>query len=174
MSSGTAQVITHDSPIGRLTVAASDAGLTRVSTRPVRATPGTPGPPAVSRLLDQGRRELDEYFAGQRHEFDVPVDLGRVEPHRRAILEHLTDQLGYGRTTSYGAIAAALGLGVDGPREVGAAMARNPVWIVVPCHRVLGAGGKLTGYAGGLSAKRWLLDLESRDQSPSWTWRRVR
>jgi methylated-DNA-[protein]-cysteine S-methyltransferase len=166
MSSGTVQLITHDSPVGRLTMAASDVGLTRVSTRPARATSGMPGSPAASRLLDQARRELDEYFAGERQAFDVPVDLSRVEPHSRAILSHLTSQVGYGRTTTYGAIAATLALGSDGPREVGAAMARNPVWIVLPCHRVLGAGGKLTGYAGGLAVKRWLLDLESRGQFP--------
>lgn len=93
----------------------------------------------------------------------MPVDLSRIdEPHRR-ILDALAE-LPYGQTTTYGALAARLGLVEDGPRQVGAAMARNPVLIIVPCHRVLGAGNTLNGYAGGLAVKQALLDLESRDQ----------
>lgn len=166
MTSNT-HTVTHHSPIGRLTLAASDSGLTRVSFRAVRATADrqTPLSLAATRLLDLARRELDEYFTGDRRGFSVPVDLGRVEPGHRVILDQLTVDVGYGQTTTYGAMATALGLTEDGPRQVGAAMARNPVAIVVPCHRMLGAGGKLTGYAGGLVAKRWLLDLESRDRA---------
>jgi len=161
-------VISHDTPIGKLTLAASAQGLTRA--RLHRAAP-LPKPeaesidPSVRRWLDQARRELDEYFAGRRHEFSVPVDLSRVELHHRRVLDYLAD-VGYGRTSTYGALATALGLTEDGPRRVGAAMARNPVLIVVPCHRILGAGGKLTGYAGGPGAKRWLLDLEGREHTP--------
>ena len=158
-------MIMHDTPIGRLTLAASDQGLTRATPRPPRTPshPGTPSSPAGRRWLDLARGELDEYFAGTRREFDVPVDLSRMEPPARRILDHLAAQVGYGRTTTYGTIATALGLTEDGPRTVGAAMARNPVLIIVGCHRVLGAGGRLTGYAGGLPAKRRLLDLESQD-----------
>jgi methylated-DNA-[protein]-cysteine S-methyltransferase len=161
-------LVTHDTPIGRLTLAASDQGLTRATPRRPGTPPhpGTPSSPAERRWLDQARRELDEYFAGARREFDVPVDLRRVDRPARRILEYLAAQVGYGRTTTYGAIAAALGLTEDGPRTVGAAMARNPVMIIVGCHRVLGADGRLTGYAGGLPAKRRLLDLESQDLRP--------
>jgi methylated-DNA-[protein]-cysteine S-methyltransferase len=157
-------VLAHDTPIARLTLAASDRGLTRVSFRGVRpvAVTDTAGP-AARAWLDLTRRELDDYFAGRLRQFSVPVDLHRVDDARRRILDALAD-VGYGETTTYGALAARLGLVDDGPRQVGAAMARNPVLIVVPCHRVLGAGDKLTGYAGGLAVKQALLDLERRGQ----------
>jgi methylated-DNA-[protein]-cysteine S-methyltransferase len=147
----------YDSPLGPLTVTASDAGLTNISLRAGRRPPDTRD---GHHWLDQARRELDEYFAGTRTQFTVPVDLRRVDPELRMILAAL-DTVGYGETTTYGAIAAALGLVDDGPRTVGVAMARNPVLIRVPCHRVVGKNGSLTGYAGGLDAKRRLLDLES-------------
>lgn len=152
---------TYESPHGRLTLAAGERGLTRVTFRPVRgADPDAVPTPAARSWLDLARRELDAYFAGALHRFTVPVDLDRVgAPHRR-VLEALA-AVGYGRTTTYGALAARLGLVDDGPRQVGAAMARNPVLIVLPCHRVLGAGGALTGYAGGLPVKRALLDHEA-------------
>ena len=140
--------LAHDTPVGRLTLAASDRGLTRVSYRGVR------GPAS---------RELDDYFAGRLQGFSVPVDLRRVDDVRRRILDALAD-VGYGETTTYGALAARVGLVDDGPRQVGVAMARNPVAIVLPCHRVVGAGGALTGYGGGLPAKQALLDLEARDR----------
>lgn len=166
---------THDTPIGRFTLTASDAGLTRARFGPPRtpaptaASPATASPtaasPAAARWLDLARRELDDYVTGRLRAFRVPVDLARVgAPHRR-VLDALTG-VGYGQTTTYGALAAALGLTDDGPRQVGAALARNPVLVVVPCHRVLGAGGRLVGYAGGLAAKRWLLDLEAHDRAP--------
>ena len=153
---------TVDTPHGPLTLVASDHGLTRVTFRAVRsAVPAAT--PAANAWLDLAHRELDAYFAGELRLFSVPVDLSRVDdPHRR-ILDALTE-LPYGQTTTYGALATRLGLVEDGPRQVGAAMARNPVLIVVPCHRVLGAGDTLTGYAGGLAVKQALLDLERRDQ----------
>jgi methylated-DNA-[protein]-cysteine S-methyltransferase len=155
-------VLAHDTPVGRLTLAASDRGLTHVSYRGVRSATGAAGP-AARAWLDLARRELDDYFAGRLRQFTVPVDLQRVDDARRRILDGLAD-VGYGETTTYGTLAAAVGLVDDGPRQVGVAMARNPVAIVVPCHRVLGAGGSLTGYGGGLAAKRILLDLEGRDR----------
>jgi methylated-DNA-[protein]-cysteine S-methyltransferase len=160
----TTAVLAHDTPVGRLTLAASDRGLTRVSYRGVRpvAESDTAGP-AARGWLDLARRELDEYFAGRLRQFNVPVDLHRVDSARRRILDALAE-VGYGETTTYGALAARLGLVDDGPRQVGVAMARNPVAIVVPCHRVVGAGGALTGYGGGLPAKQTLLDLEGRDR----------
>jgi methylated-DNA-[protein]-cysteine S-methyltransferase len=153
---------TLDTPHGLLTLLASDRGLTRVTFRPVRSVK-TAATAAAHAWLDLAHRELDAYFEGELRQFSAPIDLRRVEdPHRR-ILDALAD-IPYGHTTSYGALATSLGLVEDGPRQVGAAMARNPVLIIVACHRVLGAGGTLTGYAGGLAVKRALLDLERRDQ----------
>ena len=152
---------TFASPLGRLTLAASAAGLTRCTLRPVAGAPQVDPDPAAGSWLDQAHRELAGYFAGEVEEFTVPVDLSRVAAPQRRILEALSD-VGYGHRTTYGELARTLGLVDDGARAVGGAMARNPVWIIVPCHRVLGAGGKLTGYAGGLPAKQWLLDLEAR------------
>ena len=167
----TTTVLAHDTPVGRLTLAASERGLTRVSYRGVRpvsetATAADTVGPAARAWLDLARRELAEYFGGRLRQFGVPVDLRRVDDARRRILDALAD-VGYGATTTYGALAARLGLVDDGPRQVGVAMARNPVAIVVPCHRVVGAGGALTGYGGGLPANQTLLDLEGRDRPGS-------
>ena len=155
--------VVHDTPVGRLTLAASDRGLTRVSYRGVPGNGADAAGPTARAWLDLARRELDDYFAGRLRTFTVPVDLRRVDDARRRILDGLAD-VGFGETTTYGALAARLGLVDDGPRQVGVAMARNPVAIVVPCHRVVGAGGNLTGYGGGLPAKLTLLDLEGRDR----------
>ncbi|HEY2206016.1 MAG TPA: methylated-DNA--[protein]-cysteine S-methyltransferase [Pseudonocardia sp.] len=161
---------THDTPLGTLSLAASAAGLTRCSFRPALARPERPTDPAEAAIVDQARRELDDYLAGRLREFTVPVDLSNVDPERRRILAGLTE-VGYGGTTSYGALATALGMvGYEGARAVGAAMAANPVLIVVPCHRVLGASGKLTGYAGGLEVKRRLLELELHDRAEPSLW----
>jgi methylated-DNA-[protein]-cysteine S-methyltransferase len=161
----TTSALVHDTPLGPLALTASERGLTRISYGGVRHVPAADDPvgPTVRAVLDLVRRELDEYFAGLLRQFSVPVDLRRVDVARRHILDGLAD-VGYGETTTYGELAARLGLVDDGPRRVGVAMARNPVAIVVPCHRVLGAGGALTGYGGGLAAKQALLDLEARDR----------
>lgn len=155
--------ILHETPFGTLALAASPAGLTRL--RFGADTVSTTADPRSWAVLELARRELDEYTAGRLRRFTVPVDLGRVRGEHRSILETLAAEVGHGATTTYGALAARLGLTDDGPRRVGAAMARNPVLIVVPCHRVVGAGGRLVGYAGGTAAKRALLDLESRDRA---------
>lgn len=159
---------TLQTPLGALTLDASEHGLTRCTFRPARGRADLDAAPtslAAQGWLEQARHQLDAYFAGRLREFTVPVDLARVDQPRREILAGLRE-VRYGQTVTYGALAEALGLVEDGPRRVGAAMAANPMLIVVPCHRVIGAGGKLTGYAGGLAAKRWLLDLESRDRAP--------
>ena len=161
----TAQIV-HETPFGPMSLTASPTGLTRLrvgSRTPPEIEPATD--PRVVAVLDLARHELDEYLAGRRRRFTVPADLGRVGGEHRRILEALTEQVGHGETTTYGALAARLALEHDGPRRVGAAMARNPVLVVVPCHRVLGADGRLVGYAGGITVKQALLDLESRDRA---------
>ncbi len=153
-------ITTIATPVGPLTLMASTAGLTRCTFRSVAAGPGEPDPAATA-WLELARHEMEAYFAGELHEFTVALDLSRVgQPHRR-ILDALS-RVPYGTTTTYGRLADQLGLVADGARQVGGAMARNPILVVVPCHRVLGAGGRLTGYAGGLPTKQRLLDLEAR------------
>jgi methylated-DNA-[protein]-cysteine S-methyltransferase len=157
-------MIVHPTPFGPLSLAASNEGLTRVTFRPSRRPSASPSPSAAT-WLELARHELDAYFAGALRTFTVPVDLSRVDTAHRIVLQALT-AVGFGETVTYGGLASAAGLVEDGPRKVGGAMARNPVLIVVPCHRVLGVGGKLTGYSGGLAVKRRLLDLEARDLVP--------
>ncbi|MBW0105119.1 methylated-DNA--[protein]-cysteine S-methyltransferase [Pseudonocardia sp. KRD291] len=166
----TAQIL-HETGFGTLALTASSAGLTAIrfdtgpGTGPSTARSTAGADPWAAAVLDLARRELDDYAAGHLRRFTVPVDLGRVRGEHRTILDTLAGEVGYGATTTYGALAARLGLIADGPRRVGAAMARNPVLVVVPCHRVVGADGRLVGYAGGVAAKRALLDLESRDRA---------
>lgn len=149
--------VAHETPIGPVHLAASDRGLTRCG---FTAEPDVdPGDPAV---LDHARRELDAYFAGTLRRFTVPVDLAGHPAFDRRVLAGL-DAIGHGETVGYGELAAAVGLEPGDARRVGGAMARNPVAIVVPCHRVVGADGSLTGYAGGLAVKRALLDHEAAD-----------
>ena len=103
--------------------------------------------------------QLGEYFAGERRAFDLPL---RAEgtPFEQAVWEKLRE-IPYGQTTSYGELALSLGLTGHGARAVGRANGRNPIAVIVPCHRVIGADGSLTGFGGGLERKRLLLDLES-------------
>ena len=116
--------------------------------------------------LDAARRQLDEYLAGQRRGFDLPLDLALASAFQSTVLRTLAARVGYGRRVSYGALAGW----VDRPRAaraVGAALRANPLCVVLPCHRVVGASGALTGYAGGLAAKTYLLDLESGSPATS-------
>jgi methylated-DNA-[protein]-cysteine S-methyltransferase len=115
------------------------------------------GPRVLRSPLDDVRRELDEYFEGTRHEFDLPLDL-RVAPFHADVLAELA-RVPYGRTETYGSLAAKVGR-PRAARAVGTVMNRNPIPIVLPCHRVVGASGALVGYAGGLDRKRTLLELE--------------
>jgi methylated-DNA-[protein]-cysteine S-methyltransferase len=154
-----------DSPVGELLVAATERGVCRISFDP------EPEPELEwlaraygSRVLrtaapvDQVRRELDEYFHGKRRDFDLPVDLGAVPSFQRLVLEEL-QRVPYGATNTYGGLAARIGK-PRAARAVGGALNRNPVPIVVPCHRIVGATGSLVGYAGGLARKERLLALE--------------
>ena len=149
-----------DSPVGPLFVAATDRGLVRVSFTPEGADERLAQELGVRVLqvpLDDVRRELDEYFVGRRTAFDLPLDL-RVSPFNEQVLRELA-HVPYGRTTTYGALAAQVGR-PRAARAVGTVMNRNPLPIVLPCHRVVGANGALVGYAGGLERKEQLLSLE--------------
>jgi methylated-DNA-[protein]-cysteine S-methyltransferase len=122
--------------------------------RPDRATFGS----CRTVGFDAVRDQVGDYLAGDRQEFDVPLATSGDEYQER--VWSLVRQIPYGETVTYGDLAGHLGGGTT-PQEVGAAVGRNPVCLLVPCHRVVGAGGKLTGYAGGLARKRLLLDLEA-------------
>jgi methylated-DNA-[protein]-cysteine S-methyltransferase len=147
-------------PVGELFVAATDRGLCRISYTVEgqdEAVARIFGARVLRSPLDRVRRELDEYFAGSRRIFDLPLDL-RVPPFHEAVLAELA-RVPYGRTDTYGHLASLVGR-PRAARAVGTVMNRNPIPIVLPCHRILGANGSLTGYGGGLDAKRRLLELE--------------
>ncbi len=116
--------------------------------------------PASDPLAQQLERELTEWFAGERRDFDIPIALHGT-PFQRSVWEALCE-IPYGAVRSYGGLAKSLGK-PEAVRAVGAANGRNPVSIIVPCHRVIGANGSLTGYAGGLERKRFLLALEKSE-----------
>ena len=160
--------VTYDfasTPIGTLLVAASERGLCRITFDPepdreleqlarslgarVLRVPGQ---------LDDVRRQLDEYFGGRRTSFQLAVDVSRVGPFQQEVLRELS-RVPYGRTTTYGTLARRAGRPAAA-RAVGTVMNRNPIPIVLPCHRVIGSTGKLVGYGGGLERKEALLRLE--------------
>ena len=149
-----------DSPIGDLLVAATVRGLARIYFDPEGQEDELAriyGVRVLRSPLDDVRRELDEYFDGSRTSFDLPLDL-RVAPFHAEVLRELA-LVPYGRTSTYGTLAAKVGR-PRAARAVGTVMHRNPIPIVLPCHRIVGANGSLTGYAGGLDVKRRLLELE--------------
>lgn len=144
-------------PIGPLRLIAGERGIRRVEFRP-RASSGAAraGSPAAARHLRQATRELEEYFAGRRKGFTVALDLPPGE-RRRAWLA--LEEIPYGCTTTYGELARRLGR-PGAARAIGRACATNPLPVLLPCHRVVGADGSLTGFGGGLVTKRRLLELE--------------
>ena len=149
-----------ESPVGDLFLAATDRGLARTSYRLAgmeETLARTFGSRVLRSPLDEVRRELDEYFAGERKVFDLPLDL-RVATFPAGVLAELA-RVPYGQTETYGALAAKAGR-PRAARAVGTVMNRNPIPIVLPCHRIVGANGSLTGYAGGLDVKLQLLQLE--------------
>jgi methylated-DNA-[protein]-cysteine S-methyltransferase len=157
--------VLDDTPVGSLLVGVSDRGLCRVHFDPVPeeeleqlARQFGPRVLRSPRALDTVRRELDEYFTGKRHAFDLALDLRAAPEFHQRVLAELA-RVEYGTTTTYGALAAQVGA-PKAARAVGTVMNRNPVPIVLPCHRVVGASGSLTGYGGGLERKEWLLRLE--------------
>lgn len=156
----------YESPLGALLLISDGEHLTGLyfageKGRPViepswRHAPQLP-------VLDQARREIAEYFLAGRRTFDVALAPAGTAFERR--VWEAIGRIPYGATTSYQALAASIGH-PRAARAVGAATGRNPIAIIIPCHRVLGAGGTLTGYAGGLERKRALLELESGARSP--------
>ena len=152
-----------DTPFGRMAVAATSRGLTRVllpneaAALQASGVAAEPDRAAVA-LAARAEREILEYLAGRRRKFTVPVDLSAAPPFHAKVLRALA-RVSYGRTVTYGELAARVGR-PRGARAVGQAMARNPVPLVVPCHRVVASGGGLGGYGGGRALKRRLLDLE--------------
>jgi len=149
-----------DSPVGPLTLVATDGVLSGLYMTDQRHRPAQESfGPADAGPFGEVVEQLEEYFARRRTVFDLPLDL-RGTPFQRAVWSALLT-VPYGRTVSYGELAAALGRPAAA-RAVGAANGRNPVGIIVPCHRVVGSTGGLTGYGGGVDRKRQLLDFEAQ------------
>jgi methylated-DNA-[protein]-cysteine S-methyltransferase len=157
---------TIDSPFGTWVAAATDSGLVRLALSPYRtediledlATRLSPRVLERPSKLDPVRRELDEYFAGRRFSFDLAVDWSLVSGFNERVLR-ATARIPYGSVTSYGTVAHDAG-SPRAARAAGNALHNNPVPIVIPCHRVIGAGGNLVGYGGGLPMKEALLRME--------------
>jgi methylated-DNA-[protein]-cysteine S-methyltransferase len=154
-----------ESPVGELLVASSDRGLAAIWFDPDPATDlerlarlGGPRVLRSPRSVRDARHELDEYFAGRRRSFDLSLDLRALPPFTVQVLEQLA-RVPYGETTTYGELAGRVGR-PRAARAVGTVMNRNRIPIVLPCHRVVGSSGHLTGYAGGLERKIALLELE--------------
>jgi methylated-DNA-[protein]-cysteine S-methyltransferase len=143
-----------DSPIGDLTLAVDDIGLCRLhfgsTDRPVGADP----------LLTETAEQLKAYFAGELQEFTVPLSVRGGSDFERAVWAQL-GRIPYGEMQTYGDVAKIVG-DAGAARAVGVACNRNPIAIVLPCHRVVGAGGKMVGFGGGIPTKRHLLELEAR------------
>lgn len=151
-------------PIGTLAIVASARGIVRAQflDDPAQAMPSTPAAPTDPRAmkhLADATRQLSAYFQGTRTHFSLALDAQGTDFQQRVWAELV--RIPYASTTTYGALAKRLG-DVNATRAVGLANGKNPIAIIVPCHRVIGADGTLTGYAGGLERKQWLLDHERR------------
>ena len=163
-ASGHRMHVVIDSPIGPLTLIAQDGRLAGVHMEVTRYEPdaaalGAAVPSESEPVLDAAAGQLGAYFSGELTSFDLPLTLGGTE-FQRAVWAGLR-AIGYGETISYSELARRIGQ-PSATRAVGLANGRNPVAIVVPCHRVIGADGSLTGYGGGMERKRFLLGLEQR------------
>ena len=150
------------SPVGKLKLVATSKALVAVlweQERPDRVKLDTMNLDPQQPILIEAERQLSEYFAGKRIQFDLPLQPDGTE-FQKKVWQALRD-IPFGKTRSYLAVARAVG-SPDASRAVGAANGKNPLSIVVPCHRVIGSNGSLTGYGGGLPRKKWLLDHEAR------------
>ena len=153
---------TIDSPVGKLKLVASDKGLVAVlweNDKPNRVRLGAMMEDQRHLILLDTERQLEQYFAGERKTFSVALDM-RGTSFQKNVWEALL-AIPFGETRSYGQLAKQLG-NSRAMRAVGAANGRNPISIIVPCHRVIGSSGKLIGFAGGLETKGWLLSLEEQ------------
>ena len=148
---------TVESPVGELLLTSDGTSLTRLLFAPFEVDPAWSEEPCD--VLDLAAAQLKEYFAGDRTSFDLPLEPAGT-PFQRSVWLALRD-IPYAETINYGQLATRVG-NRNASRAVGLANGRNPISIVVPCHRVIGANGSLTGYGGGLDRKRLLLDLERR------------
>jgi methylated-DNA-[protein]-cysteine S-methyltransferase len=151
-----------DSPLNELTLVADDDALTGVYfrhhwRRPTETTFGPRIDADADTLLDEAQRQLTDYLAGDRRDFDLPTRLRGDDAQKR--VWGLLTSIPFGETVTYGELAVSLADGTTA-QEVGQAVGRNPLSIIVPCHRVVGRNGQLTGYAGGLKRKQFLLELE--------------
>lgn len=157
---------TVPSPLGKLTLVAKDDALSAIlweNDRPGRVKLGKLQREDAHPVLQKARQQLDEYFAGKRNAFELNLNMEGTAFQQK--IWALLLAIPFGQTRSYQEIAQQAG-NPAASRAVGAAVGRNPVSIVTPCHRVVGSSGKLTGFAGGLQAKRMLLDLENPRPSP--------
>jgi methylated-DNA-[protein]-cysteine S-methyltransferase len=151
-----------DTPVGPVSVGCGDAGVARVR---FGLPPADAGRGDVSERAGAARRQLAEYFCGQRRDFDLPLDWSGFAAAQRQVLRLLYDDVAYGQTVTYGTLASRAGLPAEGDvipaRAVGKIMGSNPIPVIVPCHRVVASDG-LGGYSGGagIEVKRWLLILE--------------
>jgi methylated-DNA-[protein]-cysteine S-methyltransferase len=156
-----------------LTLVRDDEGLTGLYypghwTRPDRNSFGPRVAPSDDHGFDEAVIQLREYFAGEREDFDLPLNPRGSDTARQ--VWQLLAEIPYGQTTTYGELARKVGAGVD-PRDIGGFVGDNPLSILIACHRVVGSTGKLTGYAGGLDRKRYLLELENAiPASPQTLW----
>jgi methylated-DNA-[protein]-cysteine S-methyltransferase len=167
--SGTQALALFNTPVGRMAVVATPRGLARV-VLPTELAKGGVSKPSLRGQADrqqaeahaaQAEREILEYLAGRRRKFTVPVDMANVPPFHAKVLRACR-RISYGQTLTYAELAGRAG-SPRAARAVGQAMARNPLALVVPCHRVVSTGGGLGGYGGGLDLKRHLLKLEGAD-----------
>lgn len=158
---------TLDSPLGSLLLAATPVGLVRVAfaveghddVLRLLANDVSPRVLAAPARLDDAARQLDDYFAGHRRRFDLPLDLRLAHGFRRTVLEHLPD-IPYGATATYAAVAGAAG-NPGAVRAAASACSHNPLPLVVPCHRVVRSDGSIGNYLAGVAAKQTLLELEA-------------
>jgi methylated-DNA-[protein]-cysteine S-methyltransferase len=163
----------YESPIGPLTLIARDGGLRQLlfPRKGQRLSEELRRPQALA----EAREQLEEYFAGERREFELPLE-PQGAPTLRRVWEELRE-IPYGTTVSYKELAERVGRPGEA-REIGTAVGRTPLPILIPCHRVIGSNGDLTGYGGGLHRKRALLDLEGRvaaglDPEPAWAFKQL-